>query len=100
MFHTEREVAKGFADIFLEPLLVRYPGIRHGYVIEIKYLRRGESADETRIAEAARQAETRLRQYLGDEGLARQYPSVGFTGLAIVFRGWEMVRCDAVDVDR
>ena len=100
VFHTEREVAKGFADICLEPLLVRYPGIRHGYVVEIKYLRRSESADETRIAEAARQAEAQLRQYLGDEGLARQYPSVGFTGLAIVFRGWEMVRCDAVDLDR
>ena len=100
VFHTERELAKGFADICLEPLLVRYPGIRHGYVVEIKYLRRSESADETRIAEAAQQAEAQLRQYLGDEGLARQYPSVGFTGLAIVFRGWEMVRCDAVDLDR
>ena len=99
VLHTERELAKGFADICLEPLLVRYPGIRHGYVVEIKYLKRGESADETRIAEVAGQAETQLRQYLGDERLARQYPTVAFTGLAIVFCGWEMVRCDAVDLD-
>ena len=64
VFHTERELNKGFADICLEPLLVRYPGIRHSYVVEIKYLKRGESADETRIAAAAHEAEAQLRRYL------------------------------------
>ena len=97
VLHTERELGKGFADICLEPLLVRYPGIRHGYVVEIKYLRRGESADETRVAEATREAQAQLRRYLGDESLTRQYPTVAFTGLAVVFHGWEMVRCDAVE---
>ena len=96
VFHTERELNKGFADICLEPLLVRYPGIRHGYVVEIKYLKRGESADETRIAAAAHEAEAQLSEYLGDRSLARQYPTVGFTGLAIVFHGWEMVYCESV----
>ena len=37
-----------------------------------------------------------LRRYLADERLARQYPSVRFTGLALVFRGWELARCEAV----
>ncbi|MDE0445137.1 MAG: hypothetical protein OXH96_00585 [Spirochaetaceae bacterium] len=37
-----------------------------------------------------------LRQYLADPPLARQYPAVQFTGLAIVFHGWEMVFSDAV----
>ena len=96
VFHTEPELNKGFADICLEPLLVRYPGISHGYVLEIKYLKRGESADETRVTTAAHEAETQLRRYLRDESLARQYPTVTFIGLAMVFRGWEMVRCDAV----
>ena len=96
VFHTERELNKGFADICLEPLLARYPGISHGYVVEIKYLKRGESADETRVAAAAHEAEAQLRRYLGDESLARQFPTVAFTGLTIVFHGWEMVRCDAL----
>ena len=97
VFHTERELNKGFADICLEPLLVRYPGISHGYVIEIKYVKRGESSEETRVAAAVRDAETQLRQYLSDAPLARQYPTVTFTGLAIVFHGWEMVRCVALE---
>ena len=97
VIHTEHELNKGFADICLEPLLVRYPGISNGYVVEIKYLKRGEAAGETRVAAAAHEAEAQLRRYLGDESLARQYPSVAFTGLAIVFHGWEMVRCSAVE---
>ena len=96
LFHTERELNKGFADICLEPLLVRYPGIRHGYVIEIKYLKRSEPESKARSQAQARDAKAQLRQYLADARLARQYPSVEFTGIAIVFRGWEMVHCDAV----
>ena len=97
VFHTERELNKGFADICLEPLLVRYPGIRHGYIIEIKYLKRSEGADDARVLAAATAAESQLRQYLGDGRLARQYPAVRFTGLALVFRGWEIQHSSAVD---
>ena len=96
VFHTERELNKGFADICLEPLIVRYPGIGHGYVVEIKYLKRGESADESRVAAVAAEAESQLHRYLDDESLARQYPAVSFAGLVIVFHGWEMVHCEAV----
>ena len=40
VFHTEKELEKGYADMVLEPLTARYPSIRHGYVIELKYLTR------------------------------------------------------------
>ena len=30
------------------------------------------------------------------ERLSRQFPGVRFTGLAVVFHGWEMTYCDAV----
>ena len=96
VFHTERELTGGYADICLEPFLVRFTDMRHGYLIELKYLKRSAAATETRIAAAAREAQAQLRQYLADERLARQYPSVRFTGLAIVFHGWELAHCDAV----
>ena len=97
VFHTERELNKGYADICLEPLLVRYPGIGHGYIIEIKYLKRDEGVDDGRVLAAATAAEAQLRRYLGDERLARQYPTVRFSGLALVFRGWELRHSSAVD---
>ena len=96
VFHTERELGGGYADICLEPHLHRYTGMRHGYVIELKYLTRREGANAAQVSAAAREAEAQVRRYVTDERLARQYPSVRFTGLAVVFHGWEMVRCDAV----
>ena len=98
VFHTERELNKGYADICLEPLLARYPGIQNGYVIELKYLNR-DAGDEAHVASAAHEAEAQLKQYLADERLARQYPSVDFTGLVVVFHGWEMVHCDTVSLE-
>ena len=34
---------KGYADLYLQPFAAGYPGIRYGYVIELKYLKRGEN---------------------------------------------------------
>ena len=96
VFHTERELGGGYADLCLEPHLQRYTGMRHGYVIELKYLKRGEAASETRVAVAAQEAEAQVQRYVADERLARQYPTVLFTGLAVVFHGWELVHAAAV----
>ena len=65
-------------------------------MIELKYLKRGEGDAAARVETAVREASAQLRRYLADEGLARQYPEVRFTGLAVVFHGWEMARCEAV----
>ena len=93
-FHTERELNKGYADLCLEPLIAQYPDIPYGYVIELKYLKRSEPP--TRVSATLREATAQVRQYLLDDRLARQYPSVQFIGLAIVFHGWEMVAYEAV----
>ena len=65
VFHTERELAgttgrrrsgnlpQGYADICLEPFLVRFGDMRHGYVIELKYLKRSATGTEERVAVAA-----------------------------------------------
>ena len=96
VFRSEAELGKGHADISLEPLLARYPHLRAGYLIELKYLARGDPTHETRVEAAVGEATAQLRRYLADERLARQFPGVRFTGLAVVFHGWEMVFCDAV----
>ncbi len=76
--------------------MARYPHLRRGYLIELKYLSRSQSVDTGRIGTAADAARAQLRRYLADERLARQFPEVRFMGLAVVFHGWEMVFCDAV----
>jgi len=96
VFRSEAELGKGHADISLEPLLARFPHLRVGYLIELKYLKRSEPADETAVAAAAGAATAQLQRYLAEERLARQFPGVRFTGLAVVFHGWELAYCDAV----
>ena len=100
VFRSEAELGKGYADVALEPLLARYPHLRRGYLIELKYVRRSDPLDADRLDEAARAAERQLRRYLADDRLAQQYPAVRFTGLSLVFHGWELVRCDAVETPR
>ena len=96
VLHTERELGKGYADLCLEPLIARHPELRYGYVIELKHLPRNGQASEGRIARAVREASAQLVRYLADERLARQYPTVRFIGLAVVFQGWEMMHWEAV----
>ena len=95
VFRSEAELGKGHADIALEPLVARYPQLRRGYLIELKYLKRSETL-EVGVAAAAAHANTQLLRYLSDERLARQFPGVRFIGLTVVFHGWELVFCDAV----
>ena len=97
VFHTEQELAKGYADIMLEPLVARYPGMRYGFVIELKYLSRGPDT-EARVTAVADDALAQLRAYLADGRLAQQYPDVEFKGVALVFRGWELVYGEEVAV--
>ncbi len=96
LIHSERELGKGYADLHLEPFLARYPEVRYGYVIEFKYLKRGEAADEAAVASRLDEARTQLRGYLADARLRRQSP-VRHVGLAVVFQGWELAACEAVD---
>ncbi len=94
LLRTEVELNKGFADISLEPLVAQFPELRHGYLIELKYIKRGDEASDAIVQAVVEGAEQQLGRYLADERLQRLYPSVRFTGLTVVFHGWEMVLCD------
>ena len=96
VFHTEAELGKGYADMLLTPLTAKHPALRHGYVLEIKYLRR-DSRSDAGVQEAMDGARRQLSRYLADERLPREHPEVAFTGLALVFRGWELAACEAID---
>ena len=95
VFRSEAEMG-GHADIALEPLVARYPNLTRGYLIELKYRARSESADQAAVTTVVEEAQAQLLRYLADERLARWFPGVRFTGLIVVFHGWELVYYDAV----
>ena len=48
LLHSEYELNKGYADLYLEPFLAQYPDVGFGYVLELKYVKRSESARRIR----------------------------------------------------
>ena len=97
LLHSEYELNKGYADLYLEPFVAQYPDMGYGYVLELKYLKRREPLDESLLAATKQEAARQVRGYLEDPGLRRRYPSVRHVGLAMVFHGWELVACEAAD---
>ena len=95
VLRTEVELGKGYADLVAVPLTARFPGMRSGFVVELKYLGRA-ARDESRISALGEQAESQLRAYLADERLRQLHPDIAFTGLALVFRGWELAHAAEV----
>ena len=96
LLHSEYELNKGYADLYLEPFVAQYSDMQFGYVLELKYLKRSESLDESVVADKIGEAVEQLRSYLADPSLPRRYPSVRHVGLAVVFHGWELVAYQAI----
>ena len=99
LLHSEYELNKGYADLYLEPFVAQYSDMQFGYVLELKYLKRSASLNESVVADKVQEAVRQLRSYLADPSLPRRYPSVRHIGLAVVFHGWELVAYEAVDDD-
>ena len=97
LLHSEYELNKGYADLYLEPFVAQYPDMQFGYVLELKYLKRSEPLDESVVADRMQEAVLQLRSYLADSSLAHRYGSVRHIGLAMVFHGWELVAYQAID---
>ena len=96
LLHSEYELNKGYADLYLEPFVAQYPDVGYGYVLELKYLKRSEAVDDAVVAAKVQEAVEQLRGYLADPSMRSRYPSVQHIGLAVVLHGWELVAYEAV----
>ena len=94
---SERELGGGFADLYLEPFLARYPDLGYAYLLELKYIPRGEFNAE-RLAEAVAEAKSQLRRYAADDRLARVGERVALKCLVLVYHGWELAHREEVAV--
>ena len=97
VLHSEYELNKGYADLYLEPFVAQYPDVGYSYVLELKYLKRSEAVDDAVVAAKVQEAVEQVRGYLADSSVRRRYSSVRHIGLAVVFHGWELVAYEAVD---
>jgi hypothetical protein len=100
IIHTEKEMNTGFADIVLEPFLARYKEIKYSYILEIKYLKKGEQVrkDGNKVKERKAdkidkliiEAEEQLKKYSIDEKFRKTIGSTSLIKLVLIFSGPEL----------
>jgi hypothetical protein len=90
IIHTEKESNQGYADIFMEPFLARYEGIKYSFMLEIKYIKKGEDPKDKDIQALIKKAEEQLKQYSLDRGLAKSVGNTTLIKLVLVFSGVEL----------
>ncbi len=92
IIHSEKELNKGYADIVMDPFLARYEEIKYSYLLEIKYVKKGEKPGDAGLKQLKSKAEEQLRQYSLDEKFRK---SIGekttLVKLVLIFSGHELL---------
>ena len=99
-FHiwSEKEMGGGFVDLYMEPFLARYPDMTYGYLIELKYIPRGEFSKK-RLQTEITNAATQLRRYASDVRIQKVANQTTLKKLALVYNGWELVHLSEINTD-
>ena len=90
----ERELNKGYADLWMSPNLLNHPEMKYCYVVEFKYLRHEATAEE--VAAKLAEAREQLRQYAGEGRLEAARRGTTLRRIAMVYRAWELAALEEV----
>ena len=97
----EYEANGGYADLLLEPDLLRYPGVKHALLMEIKYVGSARKPGPKALAAVRKEASKQLKRYAASHDLARSLRlapkgDVKLTRLSVVFHGGNLVLCSEI----
>ena len=91
--YPEKEMNKGYADLYLEPFMVQYKDMTCSYIIELKYIPRNEKGiSKALIGKRFKEAKEQLLKYAEDPFVQRTKGSTELKKLVLVWHGWELVR--------
>lgn len=76
---------------------MRYRDMRHAYLIELKYLKRGEDSPAQR-EKVMVEAQAQLRQYAQDKRVQKALGPATLHPLVLVYSGWELVKREEVTI--
>lgn len=87
---SEKDIGNGFADLYLEPFLARYPDMQYGYLIELEYIARSKFSEKI-LKEKIAEARQQLTQYGSDPRIEEMASQLPIKKLVLVYNGWELV---------
>lgn len=94
--HPEYEMNKGFADFFFKPSKAVPVMPPYTFLLEVKYCKAGSSDAEVRAL--ADEAKTQLLKYANDEMVAEAKRNGKLKLITLVWRSWELVLREDVDL--
>ena len=99
--HSEPEMGKGFADLWLQPNFIVRPNMKHCYLVELKYVKRDQETEIKNPASALvrninAEATKQLRHYSTDSRVIAAIGNTTLHLLRVIYCGWEMVACEEV----
>ena len=91
---SEKELNKGFADIFIKPF--NNPYVKYFALIEFKYINRDEKVTKQKIEDLTKKAKEQLEVYEKDELIIEHLHQATLKKIVMVFYGWELVKMEEV----
>lgn len=90
----EVELSHGYCDFFLMPNLQRCPYIRHSYIIELKYLKKGDNPKKE--ASQWQEAVTQIQGYAQGERVKALTAGTQLHLLVAQVKGYDLIRLEEV----
>jgi hypothetical protein len=90
---SEAELNKGYSDIYMEPFMSKYPDLEYSYLIELKYIARGEYSEEIQ-QEKMQDAQEQLDQYVQSDRIQKSIAGTKLIKIILVYKGWELIYCE------
>ena len=90
----EMEMNHGYCDIFLMPDKLRYPAVKHSYILELKYLSAKDSEHEAQ--KQWDEAVGQLRQYAADPKVEQMTRDTELHLIVMQVRVYELVRLEEI----
>ena len=90
----EMELNGGYCDLTMIPDLTRFPEVAHAYLLELKYLKTGDTDEDGN--KALEEARAQLEQYAQDARLPQLMNGKPIHKIAIIYKGndlWKVTEC-------
>lgn len=90
----EMELNGGYCDLTMIPDLTRFPEVAHAYLLELKYLKTGDTDEEGN--KALEEARAQLEQYAQDARLPQLMTGKPIHKISIIYKGnelWKITEC-------
>jgi hypothetical protein len=90
---SESELNKGYSDIYMEPFISKYPDMQYSYLIELKYMTRGEYSEKIQMKKI-QDAQIQLDQYVKSDRVKNSMAHTQLKKIILVYKGWELTYCE------